>query len=358
MGSALSDLLPRVTVCINNYNYGRFVGEAVDSCLAQTYRDVEVVVVDDGSTDDSRDVLKAYGSRITTVFQPNAGQSSAVNAGFAAATGELVVFLDADDLLLPDTVARVVDAFAADDRLVRVQWVLELVDEAGTRTGRCLPPPGWRLPTGDLSDLALRYRTYVWNPTSASAYRACALRQLLPMPERSYLPNTGPDLYLSETVVLLGPVGALGGVGGLYRVHASNFTTTSRRDDAAFLRTKVEEIIVGQEHVRDLATRLGRTFPADARTARDWAFAAYRLALLRVDPTEHPLPDDTVARLTAHGVLSVLTHPHLSPVQRAKRAAWFLAVSVAPRAAVPRLVHRMFHSSPERQLAAVQSGLA
>jgi glycosyltransferase involved in cell wall biosynthesis len=232
-------------------------------------------------------VLASYGSRIRTIHQANAGQSAAVNAGFAAAAGDVVVLLDADDLLLPDTARQAVQAFAADPRLVRVQWPLELIDEGGRRTGSTIPPAGWRLPTGDLADVALRYRTYVWNPTSASAYRRSALGEVLPMPERTYLPNTGPDLYLSETVVLLGRVGALDRVGGLYRLHSKNFTTTSRRDDVSFLRTKVDEIVAGQRHVQDVAQRRGLEAPADPRTAKDWAFAAYRISLLRADP---PVP--------------------------------------------------------------------
>ena len=343
-----------VTVCINNYNYGAFVGSAVDSCLEQTHPAVEVVVVDDGSTDHSREVLDGYGDRIRTIYQPNAGQSAAVNAGFAAASGDVVILLDADDLLLPDTVARAVAAFAEDERVVRVQWLLELVDDEGRRTGRIIPPPGWRLPTGDLSDVALRYRTYVWNPTSASAYRSSALRHVLPMPERTYLPNTGPDLYLSETVVLLGHVAALEDVGGLYRVHSSNFTTTSRRDEVAFLRTKVEEIVAGQRHVHELARRRGLDAPVDPREARDWAFAAYRIALLRMAPSEPVLQEDTLPALALQGVRSALSHPHMAAAQRYKRAGWFVAMAVAPERAVRFLIAQLLHTSPERRLAAEQ----
>lgn len=349
---------PLVTVCINNYNYGRFVPNAVDSCLAQTYPHVETIVVDDGSTDDSRAVLDAYGDCITRVFQRNSGQSAAVNAGVAAARGEYLLLLDADDLLLPDTVARVVETFAADDRLVRVQWPLELVDEAGSRTSLLLPPSDWRLPVGDLAAHARRYRTYVWNPTSASAYRVSALQQVLPMPESTYERNTGPDLFLSETIVLLGPVGALQGVGGLYRVHAQNFSTLSRSDDVAFLRTKVSEIIAGQRHTRALATRLGMDWPADPGAALDWAFAAYRLALLRLAPQDYPLSGDTVRSLAVHGAISALAHPHLTAKQRLTRAAWFVATGLAPRSRVPLLVRKSFHSSPERRLAAQQAAPA
>ena len=80
----------RVSVIINNYNYGHFLGAAIDSALTQTYAPIEVVVVDDGSTDDSRNVIAGYGSRIRAVLKVNGGQASAFNAGFAASTGAVI----------------------------------------------------------------------------------------------------------------------------------------------------------------------------------------------------------------------------------------------------------------------------
>ena len=351
--------LPLVSICINNYNYARFLGAAIESCLAQTYERIETIVVDDGSTDDSREVLASFGDRIRVLLQGNKGQSAAVNAGVREATGDIVVLLDADDVLLADTVSRAVDAFSRDDKLVRLQWQLELMTEGGVPSGRVIPSDGWSLPTGDLRRHALRYRTYVWNPTSASAYRMRVLLEVLPVPESTYARSTGPDLYLSETVVLLGSVGVLDGVGGYYRIHGVNASTVQRDDEVAWLRVKVDEILSGHEHVRTLAGRTGRTdCPQDARQARDWAFAAYRLALLRLDATRYPLRGDSVLSVARHGVVSSLTHPHLTARQRLKRASWFVLVAIAPVARVPELNRRMFHASPERQLAAEQNSMA
>src|ERR1700722_9815005 len=95
-----------VDVVIDNYNYGRFVRDAGDSALAQDHPAVNVIVVDDGSIDDSRTVLRAYGDRIDLVLQDNAGQSAALNAGFERSRGELAMFLDADDVLVPDAASR------------------------------------------------------------------------------------------------------------------------------------------------------------------------------------------------------------------------------------------------------------
>ena len=91
-----------VSIIITNYNYGHYIEEAIDSALQQTHKEIEVIVVDDGSTDNSREILATYGNRIKTVFQANQGLPSARNAGIAIATGEYLLFLDADDILLPN----------------------------------------------------------------------------------------------------------------------------------------------------------------------------------------------------------------------------------------------------------------
>src|SRR4051812_24563460 len=101
------DEMPLVSVLISNHNYGRYLGEAIDSALAQTYPRVEVIVVDDGSTDDSREVIARYGERVVPVLKANGGQASAWNAGFAVSRGEVVCMLDADDVFAPDKVDRV-----------------------------------------------------------------------------------------------------------------------------------------------------------------------------------------------------------------------------------------------------------
>ena len=97
--------LPLASVIVNNYNYGRFLPDAIDSALAQTYVPLEVIVVDDGSTDASRDIMSGYLPRIRPVLKPNGGQASALNAGFAASRGDVVLFLDADDILFQSAVA-------------------------------------------------------------------------------------------------------------------------------------------------------------------------------------------------------------------------------------------------------------
>src|SRR5918997_1546606 len=129
---------PLVSILINNFNYGRFLAEAIDSALAQTYSPVEVVVVDDGSTDNSREIIASYGDRIRSVLKPNGGQGSTFNAGWAAAKGDVICFLDADDAFTPDKVARVVEVFQKE---AGIGWVFPTLKLIETAPGNKLPRP-------------------------------------------------------------------------------------------------------------------------------------------------------------------------------------------------------------------------
>ena len=106
---------PRVSVLIPCYNAENFVGEAIDSALNQTWKNVEVVVVDDGSTDNSVDILKSYGERIVFEAGPNRGACAARNRAFELSSGDLIQFLDADDKLCLDKLERQVQILASAD---------------------------------------------------------------------------------------------------------------------------------------------------------------------------------------------------------------------------------------------------
>ena len=328
---------PRVSIVINNYNYGRFLPDAIDSALAQQYPRVEVIVVDDGSTDNSRAIIAGYGERIIPVLKPNGGQASAFNAGFGVCRGAIVIFLDADDLLLPDTAARVVAAFAADPRTAKVQYRLRIVDEAGRLTENLTPPAHVALPTGDLRRQVLRFpHDIAYPPTSGNAFAARILREIFPVPEEAY-GAVGADLYLYNLVPLSGPVVSLEGEGGYYRAHGAN---NHHVGAANLLQTRniILRSCLTHRYIKRRADVLGLTpFPADPAAVRSVTFLAHRMVSLKLEPEGHPLKQDHMLRLWVCGLIAAAGRFDVPLRRKLLYCVWFTAMLLAPRSLVPWL---------------------
>jgi glycosyltransferase involved in cell wall biosynthesis len=353
----------RVSICIDNYNYAEYLGEAIDSALGQTYPHVEVIVVDDGSEDDSRSVVSRYGDQVMAVFQDNAGQGAAFRSGFTRSSGDIVFFLDADDRLRADAAEVVVRAFASKPDLVKVQYRMAVIDAEGDDTGVLWPPMGAILPSGDLRAAVVRFRSYPWQPTTGAAFAASFLRRVLP--EDDVLYHQGVDTALNLIAPLVGPIVSLPDVHADYRMH--------NRNDSASLALGVEYFhrriaLVRDIHTRALQLEVGRLprLPQDVNAAADVSFMTYRLASLKLDRVHHPLPSDRTSTLVRRGIGAALTNPFLPGRQRVIRSLWFLAVGVVPRPIARRLIefyspdtprqsHREFHA-PKRRRSRGRSG--
>ena len=248
-----------MSVVVVNHDYGRFVEAAIESALGQSHPRTEVIVVDDGSIDDSRDKINGYRDRVVPVFKENGGQASAFNAGFDASRGEVVLFLDADDLLLPAAAETAALSLIAGDA-VKVHWRLWQIDEAGQRTGRRYPeqPVG----AGDLREHVIRHgpNSYVSPPTSGNAWTRAYLEKVLPVPEGG--DKHGADAYLSMLAPLYGPIRRTEPQ-SCYRVHPANFSGRSVLDriDHDLRRYRSFCAIM-----RDHLGRMGRSVGRDAWT--------------------------------------------------------------------------------------------
>lgn len=184
---------PLVSVIIDNYNYGNFLTEAIDSVFKQTYQNLELIVVDDGSTDNSQAVINSYGSRLIPIFQSNAGMGAALNAGIARSQGEIVCLLDADDYFHPEKLENVVKAFLKHPDWVQVTHSKIIINREGLPIGR--GPRNFS--RGDVRNLLLQWGQYVWETTSALSYRREALEKVLPIPTKKTM---GADPYLTATI--------------------------------------------------------------------------------------------------------------------------------------------------------------
>ena len=123
--------MKKVSVIIPNYNYGRFLAEAIESALNQTYEPHEIIVVDDGSTDESREILEKYGDRIRVHYQKNEGVGAARNMGAEMATGDILAFLDADDYWSPQKLEKQLAELLSDPTIGLVHCGLQYVDDKG-----------------------------------------------------------------------------------------------------------------------------------------------------------------------------------------------------------------------------------
>lgn len=212
---------PLASIIINNYNYGQFLGDAIDSALNQGYPNVEVIVVDDGSTDSSREIIARYDHRILPVLKTNGGQASAFNAGFNESRGEVVFFLDSDDILFPSAVEKVLKLFTSTN-LTKVHWPLWVVDEAGSRTGATRPAT--LPPEGDFREQVLRGgpTSCTSAPTSGNAWARHFLEKVLPMPEDVSYYKTCADEYLYTLAPVFGSIKTIKEPQGFYRIHGKN----------------------------------------------------------------------------------------------------------------------------------------
>jgi glycosyltransferase involved in cell wall biosynthesis len=208
---------PLVTVLIDTYNYGDYVEEAVESVLAQNFprEQREVLVVDDGSTDDTEERLKKYGDSIRYLRKPNGGQASAFNFGFAAARGEIVAMLDADDLWLPDKLRRLCETFEKNPDAGMVYHRTHL-----WRGGEQLEADNYFAEvSGRIPENRAALLSYPMVGTSCLAFRRSVLHLLMPVPEAL---RSQADAYLTALVIFVAPVVALPEFLAKYRLHGAN----------------------------------------------------------------------------------------------------------------------------------------
>jgi hypothetical protein len=331
---------PKLSIVITNYNYERFLDEALDSALGQRGVDIEVIVVDDCSSDGSRQIITRRGDRVTPVFLPeNRGQKAAFNAGLVASTGDIVLFLDADDRLDPDIAANVVDAFLRVPGAARVVFRLAVIDADGRATGAVVPDARVPLPQGDVRELMLRFPDdLAWPPTSGNAFAAWALKRILPLPVDRERAMADHDLH--TLVPMLGVVVALDGVGGAYRVQGENAHARAGLD---LERSRTILRLTAQSHARlDEAAR--EQGIGDVRL-RSVTVAGHRIVSLRLDPSHHPTLPDSRWRAMASGTRAAIGRFDVSVGRRVAYVAWFVAAGLLPRRYVTVLAERAFQST-------------
>jgi glycosyltransferase involved in cell wall biosynthesis len=218
---------PLVSVLMVNYNYGHFIGEAIESVLAQTYRNFELLICDDGSTDNSRDIITGYAerdARIKPIFKANGRVAAALNATYRVSSGAVIAMLDADDLFLPTKLERVVERCSPGGRVGMVFNTLTKIDAVGTAVGRA--PEFGAFDRGELRERLLSSAAH-WSvgPTSAISFRRECADIVFPIPEEQF--KTEADAYMCTVAPLYYAVDVVDEPLTLLRIHSSNLTSTT-----------------------------------------------------------------------------------------------------------------------------------
>lgn len=210
---------PLVSVLISNYNYDRYLKQAIDSALNQTYANLEVIVVDDGSTDDSRQVIANYGDRVMPILKQNGGQASAFNAGFAVSRGTLLCLLDADDVWQPTKVEQVVKATQADPDAAVIYHRVQNIDQTGHSLGQDWPP--YTVIRGNISrQVSHTGGWWPFPPSTGLSFTRSFLAQVMDIPEQEY--RICADAYLADLSPFFGNVVGIDQPLSHFRIHGAN----------------------------------------------------------------------------------------------------------------------------------------
>lgn len=226
--------LPLASILINNYNYGDLLPQAIDSALNQTYLNCEVIVVDDGSTDGSQSIIADYEDKIVSICKKNQGQGSAFNAGFKASRGEIIFFLDADDLFVLTKVAEIVTIFQHNHE---IGWCFHRQKLINSKNQELIVNKNLsKFDSERIYDLTniipkgRNYNSYLPNyglpATSALCFRKTLLTKILPMPNIKIL----SDNYIKELALALTPGYMTPKQLSLQTIHGKNAYTKSKNN--------------------------------------------------------------------------------------------------------------------------------
>jgi glycosyltransferase involved in cell wall biosynthesis len=300
---------PLVSILVSNYNYARYIGESIRSALDQTYPNIELIVCDDGSTDDSVRVIEEYqrkDPRVRLIAKPNGGQGSGFNAAFAASRGEIIALLDSDDLFLAHKVERIVADFRAHpDSGFGVHRVIRM--SADLRRQGVWPmsaplPRGWYgsrlLEDGGI----LPYMP----PTSGLSLRRDVAERIFPLPVEAPLVRC-PDQLITRLAPLLTNVTCEDEALSEYRLHGSNNYGPDRVTAESFKREMDYCQALWAAQRRFLAT-LGDRFAEEFQPVSlhpYFIFTSYLHARLARDPEVRRHYDRYMASLTGPGARHV-----------------------------------------------------
>ena len=320
-----------VSIIIANFNYAAFIAEAIDSALALDWPAVEVIVVDDGSTDHSRDVIESYGGRIRAIFQANQGQVSACNRGFAASSGQWIIFLDSDDRLHPDLLREVAAVWRPG--VSKIQCQMLRIDSAGRSLGMISPSYEVKPDPASIRRWASTTSAYPTPPGSGNTYATWYIKRLFPLDPQVWDFTDSPCLaaapYLGDVETIIRPL-------VYYRIHGRNdsqmvtfnprmavrdLERAQRRSVFALKKAAEEGIIVSKDAL-----------------SRSLTLAGSRMISRRFAKRLHPVEDDTRLRIIFDSFRAAWAPQGLTVKSSLSLLLWNLLVGFLPAPMSVKLV--------------------
>jgi glycosyltransferase involved in cell wall biosynthesis len=325
----------KLSIIIANYNYRDFVGAAIESALAVSWSDKEVIVVDDASTDDSRSVIDGFGRKVAAYFRPKSYQLGAHVFGFERSTGDIIIFLDADDLLEPDVMVEVAKVWRPG--VSKIQYRMNLIDSAGAQAGTALPQFPRTDDTEKLRRTFLRTMAYTTPPGSGNAYSRSFVEKAFAM-----APSTihESDAVLLALAPMMGDILTVRKPLARYRIHATN-TMLMHALDPAKIRKRLEQDVQLADLFATASQELNLPRAHDP-LSRNFNHLQYRFASYLIEPATHPFPGDTVTGLGSRLLYTGITYSQMPLRDRTILLLWTIACAVAPPAYRRNLVEWRF----------------
>jgi glycosyltransferase involved in cell wall biosynthesis len=305
----------RVTVLITTYNYARYLPRSIDSALHQEYAGppVEILVIDDGSSDDTAAVVQQYGERIRYIAKPNGGQASAINLGVQEANGDILCLLDGDDYFYPGKVQAVAEVFARRPGVGLVYDEFDIVDRDGRSLDKQRPEPTWsgyRIPLSRVPG-QLRSLIVLGHPwtciTSAMSVRRRVVTELR-VPDDRF--RHSPDLFLGLVLPFMTDVAIVESPQTAYVYHGDNVGLfRSSAENRALYARQMECIrhVIEERFAVSVPAYGGRGIygpgPGGDRGARRPATYLRELRLIARADVEPALKRRSLAKLAASALL-------------------------------------------------------
>jgi glycosyltransferase involved in cell wall biosynthesis len=325
-----------VSIIITNHNYERYLERSIASALAVDWPALEVIVVDDGSTDRSRDVIETFVPQgIKKLYILNRGQARAAEQGYYLSRGERIIFLDSDDVLDPSIVregARIIKPGWS-----MIQFRMRVIDESGNPVNRTFPKYRTDTNPESIRHWATATGSYPTPPTSGNMLARSFLEKIFPLEEGM---DSAIDSYFISTAPFLGDVLTSHKPLVNYRVHGRNVCAQDTLDVSKIVRDLCRHVASSRYSARVAAAHGIEIAP------NRWRYSFYnlgmRIASLRLARARHPLQDDRLRNCIKDMSYALVKPQGLTPLRHGVMFIWLLGIAVAPTSLARLLVSWRF----------------